>query len=80
MRCGMRFRVFTVTTDRVTVVFDIYADGGWNTVVTDAPKDSVHKCYALPKVNGEAADRFAFWERETGVKLPRGHAMIWQVV
>jgi hypothetical protein len=53
---------------------------GWQTIVASAPDGSDVECYALPRANGEVADRAAYWSRKTGRAIPRGRGLIWSVV
>ena len=63
------------------ILIRVAVDEGWETIIADAPDGSDTECYALPKVDGEPADRIAFWERKTGRTLPRGgRGMIWAVL
>jgi hypothetical protein len=64
----MRIRIRLATAD------------GWETIDGEAPDGSDVECYALPRVNGEAACRAEFWTEKMGRHIPRTRGMIWTVL
>jgi hypothetical protein len=53
---------------------------GWSTFIGNVPDGSDEECYRLPKVEGEAASRAEFWSAQTGLNIPEGRGLIWEVV
>lgn len=49
---------------------------GWKEFGLSVPSGADNRCYALSRT----ACRCEFWERESGVQLPRGHAVIWKTL
>lgn len=61
------------------IKINVMTTDGWKSYSGLADEQTIERCYALPKIDGEHQCRATFWSQELGIDVAKGHALIWRV-
>lgn len=64
----------------IVVGVRVCTDDGWVTMIGGAADDAPARCYALPRLNKKHQCRSEFWTRELRKPIPKGRALVWEVI